>query len=418
MPIFRCFKKLYHNQTGNVLIMAGLAMPVIIGFAGLATDSVQWSLSKRELQRSADSAALAGANTIAQQGDAVQSAEDSIAATNDIVLESNPIIQNAPTGGAYAGDNNAISVELRSRRKLPFSSLFLPAGALITAKATAAVVSNGNYCVISLDTSTDTGIEATGSSIVDLNCGLFANSRGVNGVSAGGSTSVNTDIVGSVGGLAPSDRYSNGVALMPYAVPQPDPFENLPDPVPTSCLAKVSVSPSVSRTLSPGCYRGMDLKGTVYFEPGVYYIDGDSLSFGSQANVANLGTDDEGVTFILTSATADTDPASIATLSINGGAGLDLSAPTIGTYAGVLFYQDRRAPNGTTIINGNSSSIFEGGFYFPAHTIQFNGNSGMVTDCVQLVGSKVNFSGNSRISNVCPVDGAASFRGTVIRLVS
>ncbi len=411
--MIRHFKKFIQNQSGNVLIMAGLSMPVIIGFAGLATDSVQWSLSKRELQRSADSAALAGANTIAQQGNAVQSAEDSIAATNDLALESSPIIQNAPTSGAYAGDNNAIFVELRSRQKLPFSSLFLPAGALIAAKATAAVVSNGNYCVISLDNSTDIGVESTGSSIVDLNCGIFANSRGPNGVSAGGSTRVNTDIVGSVGGLTPSGSYSNGVNLMPYAVPQPDPFENLPDPVPNSCMNKVSVAPSGSITLSEGCYRGMDLKGTVHFNPGVYYIDGDSLSFGSQANVVG-----EGVTFILTSTTADTNPGSIASLSINAGATLDLSAPSIGTYAGVLFYQDRRAPAGTTIINGNSSSIFEGGFYFPSHKIQFNGDSGMVTDCVQLVGLKVNFSGNSAISNVCPVDGAASFRGTVIRLVS
>ncbi len=407
------FKKLFHNQSGNVLITAGLSMPVLIGFAGLATDSIQWSLSNRELQRTADSASLAGANTIAQQGDAVQSAEESIAASNDLPLEGNPIIQNAPTSGPYAGDGNAIFVELRSRQKLPFSSLFLPAGALITAKSTAAMISDGNYCVISLDKSSNIGVEVTGSSIVDLNCGIFANSRGPNGVSAGGSSSVNSGIVGSAGGLTPSGSYSNGTALMPYSVPQQDPFQDLPDPVPAGCEAKVNVSPTQSSTLSPGCYRGMDLKGTVHFDPGVYYIDGNSLSFGSQANVIG-----EGVTFILTSTTADTNPGSIASLSINASATLDLSAPTIGIYAGILFYQDRRTEPGTTKINGNSSSKFEGAFYFPSHNLEFNGTSGMGTDCIQLVGSKVKFTGNSAISNICPVDGAASFRGTVIRLVS
>ena len=155
------------------------------------------------------------------------------------------------------------------------------------------------------------------------------------------------------------------------------------------------------------------MKGTVHFDPGVYYIDGNSLSFGSQANAIG-----EGVTFILTSTTAYTNPGSIASLSINASATLDLSAPTMGIYAGILFYQDRRAEPGTTKINGNSSSKFEGAFYFPSHNLEFNGTSGMGTDCIQLVGSKVKFTGNSAISNVCPVDGAASFRGTVIRLVS
>jgi hypothetical protein len=406
-------KRLWREKSGNVLIMAGLSMPLIIGFAGLATDTVQWSLAKRELQRSADSAALAGAYTIAQQGNAVQSATDSIASTNDLALDGNPIIENAPTSGAYSGDNNAISVAMNSRMELPFSRIFLSAGALITAKATAAMISNGNYCIISLDTSTATGVEATGNGTVDLNCGIFANSRGPNAVSAGGSATVITDLVGAVGGLTPSGSYSAGVDLLPYSVPQPDPFEDLPDPVPTGCVSRVSVSPKQTKTLSPGCYRGMDLKGTVNFQPGVYYIDGDSLSFGAQAEAIGSG-----VTFILTSSTASTNPNSIATLSINGGATLKLSSPTMGTYEGVLFYQDSRTPAGTTKINGNSLSVLEGAFYFPSHLLEFNGTSGMTTDCIQLVGFKVKLTGNSKITNVCPVDGSKSFRGAVIRLVS
>jgi len=406
-------KKLLKETGGNVLITAGLSMPLVIGFAGLATDAVQWSLAKRELQRSADSAALAGAYTIAQQGDAVQSATDSIARTNDLTLEGNPVIENSPTNGAYSGDDKAISVEMSSRMELPFSRLFLSAGALIKAKATAAVISDGNYCVISLDTSSDIGVEATGNGTIDLNCGIFANSRGSNAVSAGGSASIITDLVGAVGGLAPSASYASEVDLLPYSVAQPDPFEDLPDSVTTDCAGRVNVNPTQTMTLSPGCYRGMDLKGTVNFQPGVYYIDGDSLSFG--ASVIATGTD---VTFILTSSTASTNPNSIANLNINGGATLDLRAPTVGTYAGVLFYQDRRAPAGSTKINGNSLSVLEGAFYFPSHLLDFSGTSGMTTDCIQLVGFKVKFTGNSTISNVCPVDGSSSFRGAVIRLVS
>jgi len=57
--MFKLLKKLWRDRGGNALVMAGAALPLIIGSAGLATDTIQWVLWKRELQRLADSAALA-----------------------------------------------------------------------------------------------------------------------------------------------------------------------------------------------------------------------------------------------------------------------------------------------------------------------------------------------------------------------
>ena len=48
------------SKRGNVLAIAGAALPLFIGAAGLATDTIQWTLWKRQLQRAADSAAIAG----------------------------------------------------------------------------------------------------------------------------------------------------------------------------------------------------------------------------------------------------------------------------------------------------------------------------------------------------------------------
>ncbi|MBL0769163.1 hypothetical protein JI743_10120 [Sphingopyxis sp. DHUNG17] len=406
-------RQLLRSTSGNVLVLAGLSMPLLIGFAGMATDTIQWTLDKRQLQRTADSAALAGAYSIAQNKDANDSAQKNIEANNRLVLAAAPIIENAPTSGSYAGDMNAVYVELATRKPLPFSGIFMNAAPLIKARSTAAMIANGNYCVISLDTSLDVGVEATGSSYVDLNCGIFANSRSGNAVSAGGSTLVVSDVVGAVGGLTPSNRYAPGTAFLPYSAPQPDPFADLPTPEPSGCKNKVNVNPKQSLTLDPGCYSGMDIKGTVHFNPGVYYIDGGVLSFGAQANATGVG-----VTFILTSTSAATNPNSIATLDINGTSELNFSSPTSGDYKSVLFYQDRRAPSGTTKINGNNKSSIEGGIYFPKHLIQFNGNSGFKTDCVQLIGLKVNFTGNSAINNECPSNGPSTFRGSVVRLVS
>ena len=59
-------RNLLKDRRGNVLAIACAAMPLIIGCAGLATDTIEWTLWKRQLQRAADSAALAGAYDRAQ----------------------------------------------------------------------------------------------------------------------------------------------------------------------------------------------------------------------------------------------------------------------------------------------------------------------------------------------------------------
>src|SRR5687768_10443723 len=54
------FKRLWNDKRGNALIIAGASLPMVVGSAGLASDTIQWALWKRQLQRAADSAALAG----------------------------------------------------------------------------------------------------------------------------------------------------------------------------------------------------------------------------------------------------------------------------------------------------------------------------------------------------------------------
>src|SRR5260221_13955355 len=53
-------RKLLKDRRGNVLAIACAALPMVVGCAGLATDTIQWTLWKRQLQRAADSAAIAG----------------------------------------------------------------------------------------------------------------------------------------------------------------------------------------------------------------------------------------------------------------------------------------------------------------------------------------------------------------------
>ena len=49
------------STSGNTTLLVALGMPALIGGAGMAVDTAQWYLWKRELQFAADQAALAGA---------------------------------------------------------------------------------------------------------------------------------------------------------------------------------------------------------------------------------------------------------------------------------------------------------------------------------------------------------------------
>jgi Flp pilus assembly protein TadG len=414
-------RRLGASENGSAVTLTAISVPLLMGAGGLAMDTVQWVLWKRQLQRSADSAALAGAYARAQSKGVNAAVIRDLTQNLDVTLTSRAI-ENAPTTGTYAGDDRAVRVVLNLRRQLPFTSYFLSTPPTLTAEATAAVLSNGTYCVISLEPTSTTGIVMQGNATVNLGCGMATNSTGCPAVTAGGSSSIFATPVAAVGCVPGSSNYASGTQLQPYSIAQPDPFADVPvPPVPNNCKNKLTVQPNGAKVIDPAtdgtCFRGVDLKGTVTFLPGTYIIDGSSFDVGSQAVVTGTG-----VTFILTSSTAASNPSSIATLNVNGGATINMSAPKSGTYEKILFYQDRRAEDsGSNKVNGNALSSLEGGFYFPKQAVDFTGTSGQNTKCVQIVSRRVTFIGNSQIQNECPPlpdDDKYTFRGTQIRLVS
>jgi hypothetical protein len=380
-------------------------------------------LWKRQMQRAADSGALAGAYAVAQTKAASAAVTRDLLLNNDVTLSTTPVVENAPTTGAWAGNPLAVRVVLTSQRTLPFMSFFTRTASTVTVEATATTVYQGEYCMVSLEDGNVTGISFSGSTTVDLGCGVVSNSRAATAISAGGSATVRASPVAAVGGVPSSTSYVTPTTLMPYVPAQADPYGDLPrtpsPPAGLNCQNRLRVHPQDDPPEISGgvngeyCYRGMDINGPLNLLPGTYYIDGSDFSLGAQANVTGAG-----VTIILTSSTPS-DPDSFAQITMNGGAVVNLSSPTSGTYEGVLFYQDPRAPYGNSTINGNSASVIEGGFYFPSRQLTFNGNTGLQTRCIQLVARRLVFSGNSSVQNDCPAGGGAeAFDATFVRLVA
>lgn len=408
------------GRAGNMAAMTAMLMPVLIGTAGLASDTVQWVLVRRALQRQADSAALAGAYALTQNRAASEGALADLAKNQNFTLVGTPLIENGPSTGPFAGNSDAVRVRLVARSQLPFSSAFLGSGVQIAAEATAGLQQDGDYCILSLDTGTAIGITNSGNTLVDARCGMHANGIGTPAITGNGSATIYASPVSAVGTINQSSNFAPGTVFTPNNVSQRDPYATLPNPSISSGGPQINVGPNQNRTFNPGTYRDVRIQGTATFNPGVYYIDGrngGSLDIGSQAVVNGSG-----VTFVLTNSnfTSDSSTGTAADVRINGGARLNLTAPTSGTFRGVLMYQDRRATamSDTVHVNGNSASTLRGALYFPRNELVFNGTSGMNIDCLQMVGFRITFTGTSDIKNICPaMSGSGAFKGNIVRLM-
>jgi hypothetical protein len=223
-----------------------------------------------------------------------------------------------------------------------------------------------------------------------------------------GSSSVRATPVAAMGNIPASSNFVAGTKLIPNTAKQRDPLAHVPNPPPQFCSNNLDVQSKDEATISPGCYKSMDLKGTVKLNPGTYYINGGDVSFGAQSKVTGTG-----VTIVLTGTDGDA-----GSLDINGGADITLSAPGSGDYKGIAIYRDRRASVETVKFNGGGALNVQGALYMPTTDFDMMGNFDLKTQCMQLVGRIFTFRGTADLKNNCPAgSGSSAFSGTRVRLV-
>jgi hypothetical protein len=400
-------RNLFSSDRGNVLVVGAAAMPLLIGSAAIAIDTIQISVWKRQLQRAADSSAIAGAYALSLGDD------EHDAIHRDLDKNSFPVLsqEEAIAVGPRLGFPRTVRVTLTATRTPPFMSIFTNRPQTLVADATAALVDDGTFCMVSLYDGTDAGIDANGGADVNLSCGMKANCTGTDCVTAGGDSSITAAPIASVGGLkGDTNNFVQPTKLQPYSAAQADPFAYLPDPAPTGCDGILTESTDFSLLGDNPCFLSADVQPsmTLNIPDNVQSVTiyGGNIDFKGDVNAS-------GITFIMTGPAGEAGD-----LIINSQANLNLSSPDDGTYKGVLFYRDRRASNIEIKINGGASSNLTGALYFPSSDITFAGTAGMNVQCLQMVGQKLKFRGGATITNTCPSgSGASAFQQTVVRLV-
>lgn len=410
--------KLRRDTGGNVLIITAAVMPLIIGGAGMAIDSVQLSVWKRQLQRAADSAAIAGAYGEARDAIVTEAVHRDLDENVFPILSVPEVVEVGPR----LGFNRTVYVELTTQRTVPFMAFFTGTPTTITASATAALVDEGEFCMLSLYDGDDPGINANGNATVDLGCGMAANSTATNSVTAGGTSAINADPITSVGGLnGETENFAGDTVLRPYSAPTQDPFADVPDPtVPSGCDTSEDVDNGETTTLPAGSCRtswNVGNGGTLILEPGVHYVNGGNIDL--HGIIESTGDGDGAVTIVMTGTETNSDgDLIVGDLIQNGGGELHITASESGDYAGIALYRDRRASLLTVKINGGAETTIQGAIYMPSTDLWYGGNAVTNADCLQVVARIITFRGGANIGNSCPPGSASQmFRHTVVRLV-
>jgi Flp pilus assembly protein TadG len=412
------------------VIMALFMATFLFGFIALGVDVEYLLHAKRMAQGAADAAAIAAAEQWKNSPTSARAAAVAMAKLNgfDNSLAKNPAVVTVgnPTSGNYL--NSPLYVEAIVSQ--PISTFFMQvlshkSTVTVSARAVAAPGQTSPTCVCLEGT---TGMDlnlSNNAKLTPSGCGTTVDSTSSNAVGIVGSASLGGAALGIAsstwtlganvnngGSIAVGTKVVTGVTAacgppMP-AVPSFNPAQCTADPLAHygSGGSPYSVGPGSDPTLSNTqignlvCYNSLTV-GTngdkVTLNSGVYVINGGTLHFLSGANNAsNLGGN--GVIFYLTGN---------ANLLIDNGANVNLTAPSSGTYSGIVVLQDPGDPTLTVprlpdtqpiSIQGGSNTSFNGAIFAPTSNVILGNGSGTAIDA-DLVAKTLTMNGGGTLNS-------------------
>lgn len=399
-------KPFHRNEDGQVILLVALGLTALALMAGLAIDVGYLRYEKQQMQKAADAGAIAAATVLLNYGTNTTQGMLTDSATADVTAngfaQATVTATSPPPSGPFSGNSNYVQVQVQQS----FPVFFMHLGGWNTVPildtAIGSAVGNASGCIYALDsTSGDFAFQSPNLVNFVTDCGIYVNSN----ASTSGTVNAGGAEIGVVG------TSSGSFAPTPIDIPSfVDPLANLPIPaVPPTCNHVNYQVPPDPPNLDPGIYcGGITISGnsTVTFAPtdgnSTYTLKGGGLTVSPTATVNGPG-----VTFYNT---YFGNQYPYGPINLSGASPGTLSAPTTGTYAGILIIQDPSVPIGfapSTIDNTNGERYI-GALYFPTTTVTYNGNS-QTELATLIVAWQVSISGTAYFT-----DYASQFRGSPI----
>jgi Flp pilus assembly protein TadG len=331
-----CVDRLHHaigDRRGNAAIMFALALPVVIGAAGLAVDYAIMANQRTKMQSVADAAALSAARELRL----APNGTNNVAATAQSYAQSalaqtipglNPVI-----GASVIDNNTAVEVTITASYR---PVLFRVISQDVANLSVTAVARSAGYpiCALALDDSAPGTIHLEANALLTAaDCGVYSDSNSTQGLRAVQNAVLTAGMICSAGGKVGSKANFTPAPLTDCPV-IPDPLASRAPPPVAGCKVMGQVIDGETVTLMPGTYcDGLKITGAanVTLSPGIYVIKDGPLVVdnGSTLQAKNAGIYLTGTNTTLLFATDTT---------------ISLTAPIDGPLAGILLFEDRAAP--------------------------------------------------------------------------
>ena len=427
-------RKLRRSKSGNAAILVALAMPALMGGAGLAVDTAQWYLWQRELQFAADQAALAGAwaRGNGDTGTIYITRANQEFSDNLSIIANNGATHAASLADWGTGTQNSVIVRAEVVADLPFASFVMGRSTTIRVNAQATFERTDEYtaCLMALHPTAGSAMWFNGGPSVDAACGVASLSTSDTSIRTNGSSGAqNINTVASAGGIDDGmgafanastienfDGLNNPYSgLTPPDNPTPrtlscgssgltytgDDFDNGDQPL---SIPKIYTKfPRKTCKALPGTYTDLEIGGNANLTSGIYVIDGGRLKLNGGNQLTGTG-----VMFVLKNG---------AQLDINGGADVFLSpmsalqlvalgipADDAARMENMLIFEDPNSPgNSGSKLTGATNFDINGVIYMPKSELKLAGNIQATANCMMVMSSKVQVAGTADLTTLCPI---------------
>jgi Flp pilus assembly protein TadG len=390
---------LARHESGQIIALFALALIVLCGMAGLAVDVGYARVEKRRMQTAADAAAMAAASA-SIAGDNYTSAarkDSSLNGFTDGARGVSVTVNQPPASGSYAGNNSYLEAVV-SQTQPTFLLNAFGIGSIPVAARAVAYIGSAPSCIYALG-QTGTDITLNGSAAVNSQCGVMDDSSGSPALVGTGSAQLTASAIDVVGQASWGSSIPTSPTAVAGVVPVSDPLSYLTPPTVGGCT-QTNYHANSTTTIGPGTYcGGIQVNGgstTLNLTAGTYILEGGGLQVNGGASLDSVNSDGSlgGSVMFYNTQGAGYGSGSI---SISGGSVLNLTAPTSGAYAGILFSQDPTNTDAASF-TGSSSSIFQGALYFPTAALTYSGSSAAAAYTI-LVAQSITFTGSSSMND-------------------
>jgi Flp pilus assembly protein TadG len=391
------------DQSGNIAIAAALAMPVLIGGAGLGVEVGYWYFQKQAMQSAADSAAVAAATA---GGSSYDEEARAVAAQYGFIHgQKNISVTASNNSPCPAGGSDCYEVTITSYVPLFLSPLVgysgsttvstIKNGAVVTSRQTeltsAAVATRvstpRDYCIVALgENGAKWDMLINGGSKSEIkNCGIMSNDT----MLCNGQGQIADYADSPQGDSSPCGQEAHNRPAQKI----PDPYASLADNIPPDpCYGNYSgtlASSANGYTLWCGEFKLTSNK--TYSDTALVIYNGNlntnGYNFtGSNTNVVFSGT----------------NPGTLTDTKGGSKAVVDIKAPTTGTWSGVAVYQDSRftTAKSSTIAGNSPTWDITGLVYLPQTALTVSGAVGKSSSgnsCFVLVVDSLTVNGTGQI---------------------